>query len=210
MKHRICSPKWLRRLYHGLIGLILVISLWLGFLVYQIMAYSQLRSPESADVAIVLGAAVWDNEPSPVFAARIDYAVELYRRVIVRHIIFTGGKTPQNPLADSEVARAYAIRQGVAEGDISIETRSTITYTNLIEARDLLGTNAGQINTLIVSDPLHMRRSITMARDLGMQAIPAPTPYTRYQSWKSKVPFIARETFFYAGYLLLRPFTPSP
>jgi uncharacterized SAM-binding protein YcdF (DUF218 family) len=135
------------------------------------MAYSQLRSPESADVSIVLGAAVWDNEPSPVFAARIDYAVELYRRGVVRHIIFTGGKTPQNLLTDSEVARAYAIRQGVAESDISIETRSTITYTNLIEARDLLGTNAGQINALIVSDPLHMRRSITMAKDLGMQAI---------------------------------------
>lgn len=185
-------------------------GLWFSFLACQIMAYSQLRLPESADVAIVLGAGVWGKEPSPVFAARIDYAIELHQRGVVRHIIFTGGQTPHNPLADSEVARIYAMQQGVAERDISIETQSTITYTNLTEARDLLGDKVNQVNTLIISDPLHMRRAVAMAEDLGIKATPAPTPYTRYQSWKSKVPFIARETFFYAGYLLLQPFMSSP
>jgi vancomycin permeability regulator SanA len=32
-----------------------------------------------ADAAIVLGAAVWGNEVSPVFRERINHAIDLYR-----------------------------------------------------------------------------------------------------------------------------------
>ena len=86
-----------------------------------------------------------------------------------------------------------------------METRSTVTYENLRNARALLGTEPAS-RALIVSDPLHMRRAVTMARDLGLDAHPAPTPASRYRSWRSKARFLSREVFFYSLYLVDRVF----
>jgi uncharacterized SAM-binding protein YcdF (DUF218 family) len=179
--------------------------LWSAFLAWRIAAYAGRHDAAPADVAIVLGAAVWDTAPSPVFAARIDHGVSLYRSGRVRRIVFTGGVGAGNRHAEAEVARRYAIRAGVPEDRIAVETRSTITYENLREAMALLASGASP-RVLIVSDPLHMRRAVTMARDLGLDAHPAPTPTSRYRSWRGRARFLGREVFFYATYLLQRPF----
>jgi uncharacterized SAM-binding protein YcdF (DUF218 family) len=55
---------------------------------------------------------------------------------------------------------------------------------------------------LIVSDPLHMRRAVTIARDLGLDAYPSPTPTTRYRTAWSNFWFWMRESYQYAVYLI--------
>ena len=181
------------------------VVLWTACLAWQITSYARRHDPAPADVAIVLGAAVWGAEPSPVFAARIDHAIALYRAGRVRRILFTGGVGTGEREAEAEVARRYAVRAGVPERDIAVETRSTITYENLAEARALLSSRPAA-RVLIVSDPLHLRRAVTMARDLGLDAHPAPTPTSRYRSWRSKAGFLWREIVFYSLYLVQRPF----
>lgn len=180
--------------------------LWSAVLAWRIAAYGRRHDPAPADVAIVLGAAVRGREPSPVFAARIDHAVALYRRGRVERLVFTGGLGAGEQEAESEVARRYAVRAGVPEGRMAVETRSTITYENLREARALLPPDSAA-RVLIVSDPLHMRRAVTMARDLGLDAHPAPTPTSRYRSWRTRAGFLGREVFFYSLYLLDRHFS---
>ena len=49
-----------------------------GMLAYQIWSFQEVREEATADAAIVLGAAVWGGDPSPVFAERIRHAIELY------------------------------------------------------------------------------------------------------------------------------------
>ncbi len=202
MKRRPTARKIVRRVLPG--GLAAVV-LWIAVLAWQIAAYGRRHDPAPADVAIVLGAAVWDTEPSPVFAARIDHAVALYRGGRIRRIVFTGGVGAGERHAEAEVARRYAIRAGVPDRHVAVETRSTITYENLREARALLDSGAAA-RVLIVSDPLHLRRAVTMARDLGLDAHPAPTPTSRYRSWRSKAGFLGREVFFYSLYLFDRLF----
>ena len=51
-----------------------------------------------------------------------------------------------------------------------------------------------------------MKRSMMMAKDYEIEAVSSPTPTTRYQTWRSKLPFLARETFFYVGYQIYRIF----
>lgn len=202
MKRRTTARKAIMRiLWGGLLGLVL----WSACLAWRIASYAGRHDAAPADVAIVLGAAVWGTEPSPVFAARIDHAVALYRGGRVRRLVFTGGVGAGNRDAEAEVARRRAIAAGVPEDRIAVETRSTITYENLREARALLPADPAP-RVLIVSDPLHMRRAVTMARDLGMNAHPAPTPASRYRSWRSKAPFLGREVFFYSLYLFGRLF----
>lgn len=153
----------------------------------------------NADAAIVLGAAVWGNEVSPVFRERINHAIDLYWSGKVRRIIFTGGQGNRNELTEAAAARQFAIKNGVPERDILIEESSHTTYENLVNAKQLADAN-GLKKVLIVSDPMHMKRAITMASDVGLEAYPSPTPTTRYQGWKSQIGSLVHETYYYLGY----------
>ena len=81
------------------------------------------------------------------------------------------------------------------------ETSSQTTLQNLQQAQPLLN-SLGAKRVLLVSDPLHMRRAVVLARQLGINAHPSPTPSSRYVSLGSRLGFLARETWFYAWQLL--------
>jgi len=174
----------------------------------SIQAFSTLSTPVTADAAIVLGAAVWRGQPSPVFRERINHAIELYQDGQVQNIIFTGGQGAGDDQAESEVARLYAIARGIPEDVIYIETLSTTTYGNLREA-DKLAEQHSMHCVLVVSDPLHMKRAVTMAQDLGLEAYPSPTTTSRYQSLYTQLTFLIRETFTYVLYLLQTGFSTA-
>ena len=193
--------KWKRVL---ILFLLLLFSFVL-YAVFSICLYAGVDETREADVAIVLGAAVYGSEPSPVYMERINHAVLLYERGIVDKIIFTGGVAADNVRSDAAVAGAYALRQGVAADDIFLEELSSITEENLRYAKVIM-VEEGFSTALIVSDPLHMKRAMFLASDVGISAYSSPTKTTRYLSLGTKIPFLARETFFYIGYLLYRIF----
>ena len=188
---------------------VIVPALFLIVLVaVRIYTYGNNVVDVKADAAIVLGAAVWGDEVSPVFRERINHAVDLYRRGKVRKIILTGGQGNSDELTEAAAARDYAIKNGVQAGDILIEERSHTTYENVVNAKQLADAN-GLKKVLIVSDPLHMKRAVAMARDIGLEAYPSPTPTTRYQGWKAQMGSLSHETYYYFGYLARKVFTFS-
>ena len=165
----------------------------------NIYSYSSKSTNETADAAIVLGAAVWNGKPSPVFEERIKHAIFLYENNQVEYLIFTGGVGIRDERSEADVGREYAIQNGVEPDHIFTESESRITYQNLSKAK-AIASNTDISSYLIVSDPLHMKRSVVMAKDLGMNAFPSPTPTSKYESWKSKLPFLLREIYFYIHY----------
>lgn len=190
------------RISRALRWLLLPLTAWLFLLAVQIDATGELHHPGPADAAIVLGAAVNGAAPSPVFRERIRHGVALYRTGRVRRLVLTGGVGEGASHAESQVARAIAIRAGVPAHAILIETRSRTTQRNMAEAKHLMD-RYRLTSALIVSDPLHMKRALRMARDAGITAYGAPTPTTRYRSWRSKTGFLLREVYFYNHYLLI-------
>lgn len=180
---------------------ILLILTWLSILSTEIVRAGRLTDVERADVAVVLGAAVYGNRPSPVFEERIKHGITLYRTNKVARLLFTGGHGHGAEVAEAEVGRRYAIREEVPAGAILVETHSHTTRENMIYARQLMVAN--KLNdAAIVSDPLHLKRALRMARDLQIDAHAAPTPTTRYRSWHAKAGFFLRELYFYNHYLL--------
>lgn len=172
---------------------------------FSIWAFTETNELIQTDAAIVLGAAVWEDEPSPVFRERIRHSIWLYENGYVDKIIFTGGRSETDLYAESEVARNYALAVGVPEYDVLIEIKSTITEENLKEALSVSDLEGLETFTL-VSDPLHMKRAMVMAQHLGMEAYSSPTPTTAYTTLATKVPFFLRELMYYMGYLVLVPF----
>ena len=182
-----------------LLGIILTIL----FTALRIYTYGNKSVNANADAAVVLGAAVWSTSPSPVFRERINHAVELYRRGKVRKLIFTGGQGNPNEPTEAAAARSYALANGIPVQDILVEQKSHTTYENIIYAKQLADANNLK-SLLLVSDPMHMRRAMTMANDVGLNASPSPTQTSRYQSWRTQLSELTRETFYYLGYLLAR------
>ena len=173
-----------------------------GVLAWRVYSFGNTTSDGPADAAVVLGAAVWTREPSPVFRERINHAVNLYQKGRVRKLIFTGGQGNPGEPTEASAARDYALQSGVPASDILIEDKSHTTYENILNAKQLADTQRIR-KVLIVSDPLHMKRAMTMAHDVGLVAHPSPTPSTRYQGLR----ILMHETYSYIGYLLRRPFS---
>ena len=169
------------------------------FAAVRVYTYGGAPPDMQADAAVVLGAAVWTQQVSPVFRERINHAMDLYRRGRVHKIIFTGGQGNRNEPTEAAAARAYAISNGISPRDILIEQRSHTTYENLVFAKQLADAH-GLKKVLIVSDPMHMRRAIAMAHDVGLEAYPSPTTTTRYTGFRSQFAELTRETFYYLGY----------
>lgn len=175
--------------------------LWLSFIGASIWNFGKTIENPSAEFAIVLGAAVYNDAPSPVFKERINYAISLYKSGKVKKLIFTGGFGKGAKFSESEVAAKLAASQGIAPKDILIEEKSRTTHQNLLEAKEILDAENFK-STVLISDPLHLYRATKMANDLGIDALPAPTPTTKYKTLKSKVPFLLREIYFIHHYYL--------
>jgi uncharacterized SAM-binding protein YcdF (DUF218 family) len=193
-----------KRIVKVSIVIVATLILFVGIIALRIYTYRNTVANVQADAAIVLGAAMWGEELSPVFRERINHALDLYRSGKVRKIIFTGGQGNNNEPSESSGARRYAVERDIPEEDILIEESSHTTYENLFYAKQVA--DAQHLKTvLIVSDPLHMKRAMLMARDMGLEAYPSPTPTTRYQSVRSQRGLLAHETYYYIGYLIRRP-----
>lgn len=178
-----------------LVWLLVALFSWLGGVAGWIAVGPAITGDERGETAIVLGAAVYGDVPSPVFAARIDHAINLHRQGRVNRLLLTGGKSPEDRLTEAEAAAAYARARGVPPAAIQLEVQSRTTRQNLANARQVLGDGGGE-PVLIVSDPLHMQRAIAMATAEGFNALPAPTPSSRYRGLATRLPFLAREVWF--------------
>ncbi|MDG5486224.1 YdcF family protein [Mycolicibacterium gadium] len=169
----------------------------------DIVAFTGRSDASQADAAIVLGAAVDDDAPSPVFSERLRHAAELFDSGQVKWIVVTGGVGQGDTLAESEAGSAWLIGSGIPADRILIETQSRTTKQNLVFVRPLLSEH--DINrVLIVSDPLHMRRAMRMADDLRLDAHPSPTPTSRFQTLGTQLPMLLREMYFSVHYYATR------
>ena len=191
------------KLFMALTSVAGLIALDLGYSAASIYAYSRRTTAASAQAAIVLGASVWGQEPCPVFKERINHAIVLYRAGKAQKLLFTGGLGKGSEIAESESAKRYAIRQGVPAADIFTESESHTTLENLRFAQQVARQH--QLTSfLLVSDPLHMKRAMTMANDMGLRVESSPTPTTRYKTFRSQWGMLTQETYFYIDYRLRR------
>jgi uncharacterized SAM-binding protein YcdF (DUF218 family) len=187
-----------RKFLLGLLTILLAIGIWIGI---RITNYGSTITSGRYECAIVLGAEVNGVDPSPVFRARIDHGIALYQAGIVHHLIFTGGVGDRAQIAESVAARNIALASGIPDRSISIESISHTTLENLTASKQIMH-DRGLITTIIVSDPLHLRRSIDMAQGIGLVATPSATPSTRYVSISTQLPFLLREIYFTIHYWL--------
>lgn len=145
-----------------------------GYATWRVVNQGQLDQQRPADAIVVMGAAQYNGRPSPVFQARLDHAVELFKAGVAPILVVTGGKAEGDRTTEAASARAYAIARGVPPDAILAEDRSRTTLESiravggLMRARDLS-------SAVFVSDRPHMLRVLRMAADDGITAYGSPT-----------------------------------
>ncbi len=139
--------------------------------------------------ALILGAAVWADGPSPTLRRRTLHAAALYHAGTVNHLIPCGG-IGRHPPSEAVAMTALLVAQGIPPRAITPEDRSTTTFENIQLALPLLQTP----DVIIVTDAYHGPRALMTARALGLTArISAPpirgsNPVTQIRGGLREIP----------------------
>jgi vancomycin permeability regulator SanA len=117
-------------------------------------------------VALVLGAEVYaDGEPSRFLRARLDLAVELYRRGLVGRILASGDGRSRF-YDETAGMRDYLVGAGVPEEHLILDPAGFDTYDSCLRARDVFGLR----RLVVVSQSYHLPRALVICRALGIDA----------------------------------------
>jgi len=126
-----------------------------------------------ADIILVLGRRLENDQPTAVFRARLAHAAELWWQGLAPRILVAGGITGRAAISEAEAGRAWLSAQGIGLDALLVEDRSQHTLENLFWVREL-ARREGWGSMLLVSDPLHLARAQDMARGLGLRTALAP------------------------------------
>ena len=170
----------------------MILFLYAGITMTEIATYRGDAEISKADCVIVLGASSFNGMISMVYEGRIHYGIELYEEGYADKILFTGGFGEGSNCSEANAARRYALDYGLSDDVILLEENSHTTIENIRFSKEIMETE-GLKSALLVSDPYHMKRAMLMARDVGISCQACPTPYTRYLTVRTKIPFLFRE-----------------
>jgi uncharacterized SAM-binding protein YcdF (DUF218 family) len=159
-----------RLILAGLIAVVVAV----GYGAYRIWEQGNHDERPRADAIVVMGAAQYDGRPSPVFAARLDHAIDLFQAGIAPYLIVTGGKQEGDRTTEAASARAYAVARDVPGDAILAEDRSRTTLQSIRGVAALMHDH-GLETAVFVSDPSHMLRVLKMATDEGLTSYGSPT-----------------------------------
>jgi uncharacterized SAM-binding protein YcdF (DUF218 family) len=153
-----------------------------------VMIWSSRDEARPADAIVVLGAAQYAGRPSPVLRARLDHALDLWRRHLGKILILTGGTGAGDTTSEAAVGRTYAIKRDVPDTVILMETQGRTTSESMRAVAGMLEARGLQ-TALLVSDPFHMLRLRVLARRFGFTPYTSPTRTSpispnREQRWK--------------------------
>ena len=151
-----------------------IVVVYLAVTFVQVWMAARRDGARPSQAIIVLGAAQYNGRPSPVLAARLDHAVDLYRQDIAPVIVVTGGRQPGDQYTEAGASADYLHEHGVEERAILRETTGRTSWESLEAAARFLKSR-DIIRVVLVSDPYHSKRISAIAHDVGLDAVTSPT-----------------------------------
>lgn len=162
------------RLIVAALGLVVLVGV-----VYAIWTYSEVRRFASvdqagpADVIVVLGAAQYNGNPSPVLKARLDHAAKLFGEGLANIVVTTGGYGPDPNFSEANVGARYLSGHGVDASQIMTEQISGSTHDAVMAAVRLMESH-GWTRAIVVSDGFHLYRLSRMFEVQGIEVLTSP------------------------------------
>jgi uncharacterized SAM-binding protein YcdF (DUF218 family) len=152
---------------------------------------------QPADVIVVLGAAEYRGRPSPVLRARLDHALDLYRKRLAPRIMTTGGAGGDPVFTEGDVGRDYLTSQGVAPEAIVVEREGASTVASTARAGEIMR-RMGLQSAIVVSDGYHIYRVKKMLEGRGLTVYGSPRAERARDSLRERWNYVKQAV----GYML--------
>lgn len=147
---------------------------------------------QPAQAIVVLGTAQYNGQPSAVLKARLDHAVDLWRRRLAPVIVVTGGRQPGDRVTEATASANYLLARRVPDRAVLREVSGQSSWQSLAAVATFL--HERNINrVLLVSDPFHSYRIGAIAGELGLEGHTSPTR-TSPIGGASEARYMLRET----------------
>ena len=179
---------------------VIVLAIW-ALALGAVIAWGSRDRAKPSDAIVVLGAAQYWGKPSPVLRARLDHAVDLWRRGLAPRMVLTGGVGVGDTTSEAAVGRKYVLGAGIPDSAILLETSGRTTRESLRSVALMMTQARVGKRVILVSDPFHMLRLDILARRFGLVPYTSPTRTSPIsanagEAWKYyineslKIPFV--------------------
>lgn len=130
---------------------------------------------QRSDVIVVLGAAEYNGNPSPVLRARLEHAYQLYRKSMAPLLLTSGGAGGDPQFTEGQVGRDYLVKKGVPSENIIVEGEGDSTVHTVVAVSELMR-RMNLRSAIIVSDGYHIYRAKRILEHEGMEVYGSPRP----------------------------------
>lgn len=117
------------------------------------------------EVAMVFGAGLWQGEPSPYLARRLDAAAELYRSGRIKVVLVTGDNSREE-YDEPDAMRGYLTDHGVPDDRIVSDYAGFDTWDSCVRARKIFGVD----RAVLISQGFHIRRAVALCQEAGVES----------------------------------------
>ena len=155
-----------------------------------------------ADAIVLMGASQLDGRPGKVLEARLREVKRIYEKDFAAQIFTLGAGAPGDRFTEAGAARSWLAKNGVPWRSITAIKIGRDSYTSIEALANNVDKN--RFNSIIVvTDPYHCLRSITMAEDFGFDASCSPVRTGIASLDKVGFRYLLRETGAYLAYITL-------
>ncbi|MFD4501842.1 vancomycin high temperature exclusion protein [Streptomyces sp. NPDC058457] len=115
------------------------------------------------DVAVVFGAGLWDGEPSPYLANRLNAAATLYKEGRIKVVLVTGDNSRKD-YDEPDAMRSYLTGHGVPARRIVSDYAGFDTWDSCVRAKKIFGVD----RAVLISQGFHIRRAVALCEAAGV------------------------------------------
>ena len=191
--------KVIRRVIAAILLVVIAVPLYALGVTWQAANNTLTRK---GDVIVVLGAAQLNGRPGEVLEARLKEAKRIYDLGLAPQIITVGAGAPGDRTTEAASGKYWLSTNGtkskkVTALEVGRDTWvSTQNYVKFMKVKDMK-------DVIIVTDPFHCRRAMTMANDLGAVASCSPVKSGPNALENSGKRYLIREAGAYLAYVSL-------
>ena len=184
-----------------LLLLLLMVAGYVAVVYSSIVRQSGRDESRPADAIVVFGAAEYVGRPSPVFKARLDHAIDLYKKGLAPVVITTGGAGADPRFTEGEVGREYLKAHGIPDDHLIAETQSPDTAESARRVSTIMRTNH-MTTCVAVSDGYHIFRIKQMLAREGITAHGSPRSNSKPMAWGKRNEAVFHEIASYTLWLM--------
>ena len=160
---------------------------------YKVYIHTNPKDVPEVQVALVLGAGIRNNKPSPILKRRLQGAIDLYKNKRV-HTILVSGDNTKKFYHEVNVMKEFLLQNGIPIKNILLDFNGTNTFNSMYNCKNFFKIDS----VVIVTQMFHLSRAIFLAKRFELNVVGYASDS---KNQESNAYILVRE--FFARYLAL-------